>query len=334
MNKNEDSMSNKLGFGYTPISKVKAKRARWLIKEILPKGILVFISAPAKAGKTTLALHLAICLTTGRPFLGEYSIRRSRRVKVLYISLEDHMGETKVKVKNMLNGRRFPKYFLLLNANSINLPDDFGKINADIENSKADVVVFDTLRRSHTSDENSSSDMSPILNGLRKIVRERKITVIIIHHTGHEVKHKENSGDWLRGTSDYNAVWETLIGLEKFSGSVKTRVFHKYRSGLEFSYKVIKGDKVDDSTGDYPVVDLAYLDADRELHIRDENTLIDILKVSSASANELEEKLKSKHFSRPRIDKALKRLEMQGKVSKEGNSRNTKWYLTESLRLK
>jgi hypothetical protein len=273
-------------------------------------------------------------LTTGRSFLGEYPIRRSGRIKVLYVSLEDHMGETKIRVKDMLNGRRLPKYFLLLNANSINLPDDFGKINADIENSKADVVIFDTLRRSHTSDENCSSDMSPILNGLRKIVRERKITVIIIHHTGHEIRHKESSGDWLRGTSDYNAVWEVLIGLEKFSGSIKARVFHKYRSGLEFSYKVIKGDKVDDSTGDYPVVDLAYLDADRELHIRDENTLIDILKVSSASANELEEKLKSKHFSRPRIDKALKRLEMQGKVSKEGNSRNTKWYLTESLRLK
>jgi hypothetical protein len=312
------------GFGLTPIGKIKTKRLSWLIKNILPAGVLAFISAMPKAGKTTFAMYLVLCLTTGRKFLNHYPLGRKKPYRVIYISLEDFSGEFKVKIKYFLNGSRFPRNFQLLDANSINLPTDFDKLKIDLGNFKPDAVVLDTLRRSHSIEEDSASAMAPILNGMRALVREFNFTSIVIHHAGHKVGDKTRQGDWLRGSSDINASWETLITLDKEHDIVKTRVFHKYRSDLEFKYRVLKGLEIDHITGDCPIVDLDYMPPDDSEYKQIEEKILKALVDNPQSGNHLQE---TTGIPRDRLDEVLSRLSSKGKVKQSGNGRNKKWFL-------
>ncbi len=309
------------GFGFTPIGKIKTKRLRWLIDAVLPKGVLAFISAQPKASKSLLALYLALRLAAGRLFLDRFV---TRRVSVLYISLEDHPGETKARARHLLQGRRFPRNLLMSNALAVSLPRDFDKIEADIRNSKADVVILDTLRRSHELEENSSTEMAPLCTRLRALVRLYNVTIIVIHHSGHTIASKDQPGAWLRGTSDYNAIWEVLIGLDRHGDTVEARVFHKYRSDTSFNYQMIRGKQFDTYIGDYPIIDL--VDAASEQDAADGQAVLRILMADSISANQLEERLKGS-VSRPRIDAALERLKRLGQVRQSGRGKNSKWSL-------
>lgn len=327
----EDNHENKevKGFGVIPIGKIKSKRIKWLIKDIVPCGVLTFITAMPKAGKSTFAINMAVRLSSNLPFLGKYALGRRKPFRVIVVSLEDHEGEVKAKVQSFLHGRRFPnKYLSMLKAHSISLPNDFKRLKIDIQNEKPDVVILDTLRRSHQCEEDSSSALAPIINGLRELIREFNFTGIVIHHTGHKVIDLNSSGNWLRGSSDLNAAWETLIALEKKKEVVKVRVFHKYRSGLEFDYKVIKGQEKDPITGDFPIIDLVYSSPNDSLNKEIDDKVISYLKEGKKSGNEIENFLKDKgKVSRQRIDESLDRLNQEGKIKQEGKGRNAKWYL-------
>jgi len=321
MNKKFDNNESQNGFGFTPIGKLREVRVKWLIDLILIKGALVFISGPPKAGKSTLLLHLIICLTKGLMFLNHFM---TKKAKCLLYTLEDHKGETKAKAKYMLNGKRFPRSFLVSDTNGLNLPDDFDRIEDDIKESKASVVCIDTLRRSHNCNEDSSTDMAPIMKGARGLIRKYKVTIIFVHHTGHEINNPKKSGNWLRGTSDMDGSFEVLIGVMKSIERTRLYVFHKYRADFNGTYKLLIGNIVDKLTGDHPIIDLVYEDPNTERNKGDDGIVLSALEQGSASANELERKLKDS-LSRPRIDGALARLKNKGKIKKVGKGKGTKW---------
>ena len=313
------------GFGVIGIGEIKEPRMRWLIKDILPKGVLAFISAKAKHGKSTLATHIATCLSTAQPFLGRYQLGRKKPYKVLYILLEDHPGEFKAKVKCFLKGKKFPNSrFKILKATMVSLPKDLSNLQVDFDAGKYDLIILDTLRRSHESEEDSSSNMAPIINGFRALVNKLRMTILIIHHAGHKIEDGENPANYLRGTSDLNGAWETLLGLHMEKGSVTLRAFHRYRSSVKIQYKVIRGQTIDKSTGDYPIVDLVYFSPEASQYKQNEEKVKNALANGPQSGNKLE------HITglpRAGIDAALAQLSEQGKVKQDGKGKNRKWCL-------
>ncbi len=312
---------------FISIGKIKDKRLKWFIKEILPQMVLVFISGRPKSGKSMCALHMALCLVSGRPFLGKY---RTKRTKVLYYCLEDNLGELKARAKYLLNGKHFPKNLFVYTRHSISLPNDFSAIEEDIEKSGARVVIIDTLRRSHSLEENSSSDMSIIMTNIRRLVRECKSTIIIVHHTGHKIDKKENSGDWLRGTSDYDAAWEVLIGLDRLKDRTDVMVFHKYRSKHETSYKSVRSAKKDLNNDDFPIIDLVFNNPAVANQLSEEKIILEAITAEGISGNEIEKCLKGQ-LSRPAIDEGLDRLFEKGKVAHAGKGKVSKWVKNTSI---
>jgi len=55
----------------------------WLIPDILPKNATVILTSSLSAGKTTLALDLAYCASTGNTFIG----RPIKKCKVLFVNI-------------------------------------------------------------------------------------------------------------------------------------------------------------------------------------------------------------------------------------------------------
>lgn len=325
------------GFGFTPIGEIKVKRLSWWVDQWIPKAGIVFVSAYAKAGKSTLVHYASLKLTRGESLFGKF---KTRCCKVLYFALEDHKGEVKEKAKKMLRGMRFPKGFLISSADSISLPEDVGRIECDLVKSEADIVVIDTLRRAHSGEENSSTDMSTVLNGLRALAQRYKKTIIIVHHAGNEVlkaspADKDNAKTWLRGSSDMPASYDVLIALErKEDDAVNVRVFHKYRSNLSLmSYVLQKSNEVDLVTGDHFITDLVLTDNQSSAQDLKDEALIEAVLLQRPdrgdSANNLTHSLKGR-VSRPRIDSALKRMAPKGIVTREGKGRAARWRLNRS----
>jgi hypothetical protein len=54
------------------------------------------------------------------------------------------------------------------------------------------ILIFDTLRASHTKDENESKDMAAIMNRLKEI-RDCGFTVVVLHHTA-KANNKDSKG--------------------------------------------------------------------------------------------------------------------------------------------
>ena len=322
------------GFGFTPIGEIKVKRLSWWIDQWMPKAGIVFVSAYAKGGKSTFLTFMNLKLTTGEALFGEF---KTRPCTVLYYCLEDHKGEMRERVKRMLKGKRFPRKFLISYADAVILPKDIKKIESDLLASKADVIEIDALRRSHGEEENSSTEMAGVLNGIRALVQRHKKTFVIVHHAGNEVlkaseAEKDIAKTWLRGTSDLPANYDVLIALDrKKDDSVVVRVFHKYRSHLpKMLYTPIKSAEIDPVTNDYFITDLVlnkgYLS---DLDTKDEALIEQTLLKSpglAESGNGLVQKLRGK-LSRPRIDAALQRMHTKKVVTSVGKGRNCRWQL-------
>src|SRR5262249_41211788 len=76
------------------LSTIRIEPIRWLVPNYLPLGKQVLIAGDGGHGKSSLTLHLAACLTTGRPAFGlDY---QAAPAEVLLVSCEDDFGDTVV----------------------------------------------------------------------------------------------------------------------------------------------------------------------------------------------------------------------------------------------
>jgi hypothetical protein len=77
----------------------------WVVDNILPEGCVI-VSAKPRAGKSTLARDVAVCVASGELFAGHYPVKKG---SVLYLSLEENERKTQGYLRRMLNGSGIPK---------------------------------------------------------------------------------------------------------------------------------------------------------------------------------------------------------------------------------
>jgi hypothetical protein len=86
-----------------------------------------------------------------------------------------------------------------------------------IDKLKPDVVVIDPLVKFHTKDENSAQEMSQVLNVIRNLIDDKKVSVILVHHMG-------KSGDsGARGSSAILGEYDSYAQIEKGKGKQKLK---------------------------------------------------------------------------------------------------------------
>ena len=76
--------------------------------------------------------------------------------------------------------------------------------------------MLDPLIRLHRADENSASEMSVILDGLRNLARTSKTAVLLVHHA-RKAQAGSSSGATLRGSSDLAAFGDSNLYLRRLS---------------------------------------------------------------------------------------------------------------------
>jgi hypothetical protein len=154
----------------------------FLVGGMLVKNSLAILYGDPSAGKTFLALDMAICVSSGRAWCG----REISGAPVVYVCAEGLTGiGRRIKANEFRNGGLATNLYLVGGAIQLHQPtaiDDFISLLRE-KNVRPGFVVFDTLSRCSVGvDENSAKDMGLVIAGVDRIRKEFEATVLVIHH--------------------------------------------------------------------------------------------------------------------------------------------------------
>lgn len=153
-----------------------------LIQGILRRGHKMLISGASKAGKSFLLIELALCIATGRRWLG-YECTKG---KVLYINLEVDGNSFLHRVADVQRRFNLDRIEGLEIWNLRGQKADIATLSPRLirraEGKNYDAIIFDPLYKINESDENNASEMARFFNELDKICTQLKTSIICCHH--------------------------------------------------------------------------------------------------------------------------------------------------------
>lgn len=154
----------------------------WLFSDLIVEGDQVMIAGASKAGKTWLALQMAVAAASGGEFLRWSAVRPLR---TCYINLEvgRHMWSKRVMLQvqeasENCNGT-FVSVSSLRTIDVMN-PRHLQQMQNYIKDEKFEFVVIDVLQRCHTADENDNGAMKQVLYALRAMCCGA--ASVVVHH--------------------------------------------------------------------------------------------------------------------------------------------------------
>ena len=208
-------------------------------------------------GKSFVALDYALCIATGRPYLGRFE---SLRGPVLYIAGEGVSG-LRNRVKAWLAHYEVvtpPRNFVFIPA-TFNLLDE-AEIDEVIQIARDDLgqnpslVVIDTLARNFGGgNENATQDMNLFITNLDRLKAEFGCTVLVVHHTGKDAAKKERGNTALRGASDTMILLDETDNSDGIAGGAA--VFcEKQKDASEFDRYVLLKHRVELEDGQESIV--------------------------------------------------------------------------------
>ena len=204
---------------------------------------LHLFSAAAKSGKTMLQINLAIAVAGGTPFLGKF---KTHKGKVLIIQTEVSEGNFQKRVRKIVGDdyKEIQDSILISNNRpKIDTKEGLMLLDQIIKEHNPLLVILDPLYTLHTSNEDSSSEIAPVLTNLREVIIKNKTSCLLIHHQGKGGGTSANVGHRHRGSSSLADVPDANWSLNKTSDpKVSTLSLELRNEESPFPMKIIMGD--------------------------------------------------------------------------------------------
>jgi len=200
----------------------------WLMKGVMERGSIGIMFGESGAGKSLFALDWVCCLANGTDWHG-FKVREPKRV--VYVCGEGGRGiASRVQaIKQKYNTRiKNNAYFStksvdLLNAKSVmqitNAVTDFDII--------PDLLVFDTLHKSMTGDENSSKDIAVLFAAIAELQDMYGCAVLIVHHSGLADKMRTRGSSSIKAGVDFEYCISKLNDFEISIACTKMKDYKK-----------------------------------------------------------------------------------------------------------
>jgi KaiC/GvpD/RAD55 family RecA-like ATPase len=181
----------------------------WLVEGLIERGTRGLVVAPPKTGKSLLFLELVLCLSTRESFLGARPYHRP--IKCAVISREDGPRMVSRRLKQLAAARNLsaPQIDrnLLVNTDEqsarfkIDRATDLNEMADWLKMMGVEFCVIDVLNRLHDQQENSSDDMTKVMQRFDELAARAGCQVCVIHHTN---KHGGVKGSTsIEGWADY-----------------------------------------------------------------------------------------------------------------------------------
>jgi len=190
----------------------------WLIESLWVDKSRGLIAGNPGVGKTWMALEMLLSVSSGLPCLNKYPVKPGAVLLVEEESSPDNLAR---RIHCMAKGRGLDDNDLVdfhhVTRQFLKIPKHEKELIAFIKHHSIKLVVFDSLRRFHGVDENSSEKMQPILDSFGRINIESETSVVLIHHLSKQPNDKgprKPVFERMRGTSDLWAWRDCIIGME------------------------------------------------------------------------------------------------------------------------
>ncbi len=237
--------------------KGKRQREPYLVKGLITARGLTYIAGQPSAGKSAIAVKLAVCLATGKAFAG----RKVRdKMAVIYVAAEAP-GTIQDRLDVVEGDGKSHTYPIAVMPLVPNLTDK--KARHDFVNGmkivaqrleaatglKVGAVFIDTLARAfEIQDENAAGEMGGVVRAIDEIRHSIDAAGIVIHHMGKDV----NAG--MRGSNTQNAAADDEIHITGDTSSthnernMKHAKSRSFETGAQwwFDLKVVEVDEDED----------------------------------------------------------------------------------------
>lgn len=202
----------------------------WLVEGLWVAEGVGIVGGNPKAGKTWLALDLALSVASGTPALGVYAIPRAG--PVLLFAAEDPPATVRARLEGMAASRDLPLESLPLHvilASSLRLDTlaDQARLTAAVERFRPRLLVLDPFVRLHRINENSAQEVSGVLAYLRDLQRRCHVAVLVVHHARKAGAGAAQAGLSLRGSGDFYAWGDELLHMRRRRTSHELVVEHR-----------------------------------------------------------------------------------------------------------
>jgi len=196
---------------------VKDEPVNWLIQDVIPEKSFVALYGPPASFKSFIAMDIAECIASGRPWLGK---EINGTGPVLYIAGEGHggIGARIAAIKQHHNTPDSAQVYVV--RSQINLRssvDDFTALIVAIDELVQELgvdlrmIVIDTLARAFGGgNENSSDDMGAFIQATGKIQNRYRCSLMLLHHAG------KDTTKGLRGHSSLLGAVDTQMEIIRF----------------------------------------------------------------------------------------------------------------------
>lgn len=201
-----------------------------LIQTVILKHSLILLAGYLDSGKSLLAQNIVFSLLNKSALFGKYEVIEKQPQRAFIIDEENGSSILKQRLSKIGFADHSISY---LHFQGIKVDDDviFQDLMDLIHREKPTIIVFDSLIRFHSKEENSNSDMPRVMEKFRQIVNHG-ITCIVIHHNGKgEYASKKKNA---RGASDIPGACDMCLEIEEkqdyfvFS-NLKNRLAEKFR---------------------------------------------------------------------------------------------------------
>ncbi|PIE10264.1 MAG: hypothetical protein CSA72_09700 [Rhodobacterales bacterium] len=202
------------------VGDLELRQPRFVVNGLLEETALSMIYGASYAGKSFVALDMAMSVATGSPFYGHDV---SEPQSVIYVAAEGAQGALR-RIQGWCKKRSVDRReaHLFFSRRSVSMSDDaawrslcegISAINA--QHPPAKLVIFDTLNRSMGKwDENKASDAGEILERLSELAHDFESNVCVVHHTGHSEK------DRGRGSSAFYAGLDQSFKVSRHADTI------------------------------------------------------------------------------------------------------------------
>ena len=148
----------------------------WQVDRLIPKEAITILFGKGGIGKTWLVMDMARCIGSGIDYLGY----KAQQAPVFFIDFENPVAVLNTRTQRMGEATGVSFWCVWDEPK----PPKLDSVDWEQYKGfpKGAVLIFDTLRASHSKDENSSEHMAMVMERVKEL-RDCGFTVILLHHT-------------------------------------------------------------------------------------------------------------------------------------------------------
>lgn len=153
----------------------------FLVDQMIPAGAITLMVGIPGAKKSWLAYSLALATARCGEWLGKRVTPMGPTPRVVIFNYDNPTPECGRRFKRLGMQPEDPIFFHSVDLDPLRLPKAAESIRAIVAEMQPSLVVIDSFRQAHESDENSSSDMAKVM-GCYKQLYTNGCAVVIVHH--------------------------------------------------------------------------------------------------------------------------------------------------------